>query len=88
MTILDERLNVVQKLTELFRVERQFYLFATVVSLVMLLGTGAVLIYNEQAGPAELTLMFGSTGLITYSAGRLLWMWNTAVAAVLSLDEG
>jgi hypothetical protein len=37
------------------------------------------LILNRQGEPATLTLMFGSSGLITYSTGRLLRMWDQAL---------
>jgi len=41
---------------------------------------------RNKAGTAELSLMFGSGGLITYTAGRLLVMWNEAMKRLLPSD--
>jgi hypothetical protein len=73
------RMDAVERLTNLFRLERMVHLVVTSLSLVMLLASAGVLLYKGQAGPAELTGLFGSSGLITYSAGRLLFMWNEAL---------
>ncbi len=73
---LKARMDAVERLTKLFKVERMVHLGVTTVSLAMLLVSAGVLLLKGQAGIAELTGLFGSAGLITYSAGRLLVMWN------------
>ena len=73
------RMDAVERLTRLFRLERIVHLSVTSLSLALLLVSAGVLLYKGQAGPAELTGLFGSSGLITYSAGRLLFMWNQAL---------
>lgn len=80
---LDQRLKAVERLTALYRLERMVHLIATAVSLLILLGTAGMMIYKGEAGPAELTLMFGSSGLITYTAGQLLRMWDRALSVIL-----
>ena len=77
-------MDAVERLTALFRMERLVHLFVTCLSLVMLLASAGVLLYRGQAGSAELTGLFGSSGLITYSAGRLLFMWNQALRLLAS----
>ena len=79
---LEARLQAVERLTRLFRLERMVHLVVTGLALLMLLTSAGVLIYRQQAGPAELTMLFGSSGLITYSAGRLLHMWNQALRII------
>lgn len=76
---LKARMDAVERLTRLFRLERMVYLVVTGVSLAMLLLSAGVLLYKEEAGAAELLGLFGSSGLITYSTGRLLFMWNQAL---------
>jgi hypothetical protein len=76
---ITNRMDAVERLTALFRLERMVHLGVTSVSLVLLLVCAGVLLVKEQAGPAELTGLLGSSGLITYSAGRLLFMWNQAL---------
>jgi hypothetical protein len=72
---LKARLEVVERLTSLFRLERMLHLGVTCLSLVILLSSAVIMIGRGKAGTPELTLMFGSSGLITYSANRLLYMW-------------
>ncbi len=81
---LRERLEAVERLVELFRLERYVYLGVTLVSFLVLLGSGISIILREQSDHSILTLLFGSSGLITYSTGRVLWMWNGALKAVMA----
>jgi hypothetical protein len=74
------RMDAVERLTKLFGTERLVHLIVTTISLIMLLSVAGRLIYKNQAGAAELTGLFGSSGLITYSAGRLLHMWTQALS--------
>lgn len=83
---LNARVRAVERLTKLFRLERLVHLSVTTVALLMLLGNAAMLLIRREAGPAELTLLFGSSGLITYSANRLLFMWNQALK-ILAMQE-
>jgi predicted membrane channel-forming protein YqfA (hemolysin III family) len=80
---LKARLEVVKELTNLFKFERMVYLCVTIISLIMILFSVGLLIYRKQAGSVELTLMFGSSGLITYSASRLLHMWDEALKRIV-----
>lgn len=79
---LKERIKAVERLTKLFRLERIVHLVVTCSSLAILLFVAVRLIYEDKAGSAELTMMFGSSGLITYSASRLLHMWNQALRVI------
>ena len=79
---LGERLVAVERITELFKLERIVYLSVTVLALAMLLASASVLIWKGSAGRIELSMLFGSSGLITYSCGRVLLMWNRALSIV------
>ena len=80
---LDARMGAVERLVHLFRLERIVHLVVTTVSLVMLLSSAAIVIFREEQTPAFLAMMFGSSGLITYSANRLLRMWNQALQVLM-----
>lgn len=80
-------MDAVERLTKLFRLERMVHLAVTGLSLLMLLTSAGVLLYEGKAGPAELTGLFGSSGLITYSAGRLLVMWNEALKLLAGTSD-
>ena len=77
---LNARLDAVERVTKLFKTERLVYLVMTTLSLAMLLLVAGRLIYKGEASAAELTALFGSSGLITYSTGRLLYMWTQALS--------
>jgi len=81
---LNERYNIVEKLIKLFKFERTVHLTVTSLSLIILMTSIVIMIIKEKAGSAELTLMFGSSGLITYAAGRLLRMWDQALKVIVT----
>jgi hypothetical protein len=84
---LAERLAAVERLIHLFRFERVVHLFVTSISLVMLLASAALLLYRSGPDMVVLTGLFGSSGLIAYSVGRLLRMWDQALQA-LQVSQG
>jgi hypothetical protein len=82
--ILENRVAAVERLMHLFRMERIVYLFVTSISLIVLL---AVAIRMYVAGESSIPvwgLMFGSSGLITITANRLLQMWSQSLRMVAS----
>ncbi len=81
---LQKRYEIVEKLTALFKFERMIHLIVTTISLVILFVAIAFMLIKGSAGTAELSLMFGSSGLITYSAGRLLRMWDQALKIIIT----
>jgi hypothetical protein len=79
---LAERLAVVERLIHLFRLERMVHLLVTSISLIMLLASAGVLLFRSGPDMVVLTGLFGSSGLIAYSIGRLLRMWDQALQAL------
>jgi hypothetical protein len=84
---IKQRMEVVEKLTRLFKFERMVYLGVTIISLIMLISSAISLMIKGKAGAAELTMLFGSSGLITYTAGRLLYMWSEALKRLVPSQE-
>ena len=80
---IDERLNAVERLLALFRMERLAYLTVTGIALAMLIGSGAYLIVQKQGDIATITGLFGSSGLITVALARLLRMWDQAISMIM-----
>lgn len=85
---LKERLEAVERLTLLYRPERTVHLVVTSASLVILLTAAGMMLYRGQAGLTELGLMFGSSGMVTYTAGQLLRMWDRAVSVIAPTGGG
>lgn len=82
------RLDAVERLMKLFKLERLVYLAATSVSVAMLLISAGFVIATRKATNVELVGFFGSSGLITFSAGRLLLMWNQALSLLGAGQKG
>ena len=81
---LDKRYLLVERLIKLFKFERMVHLAVTSVSLVILLVSITMMIIKKEASNVELSLMFGSSGLITYTGGRLLRMWDQALKIIVT----
>ncbi len=83
----DKRLAAVKQLLDLFRFERFTYLAVNILALIMLLASAAALLLRPAASGVSLytviTALFGSSGLITFSIGRLLHMWDQAIDMVM-----
>jgi hypothetical protein len=85
---LQGRIDALKQLLELFRLERLVYICMTVAALMILLVCAAILLFKDIPNAAVVgTGLFGSSGLITFTTGRLLRMWNQAFAAILGIVE-
>lgn len=76
---LNEMATILERITKIFQLERMVYVIATCAALLMLLINAALLIINGKAGAAELSLLFGSGGLITVSLNRIIRMWSVSM---------
>ncbi|MCI0417865.1 MAG: hypothetical protein L0312_01375 [Acidobacteria bacterium] len=81
---LRNRLEAVERLAALFRVERFVYLAITAISFLLLLGVAVRMFLQGTAQIAEWGLLFGSSGLITITANRVLQVWSQALRMVAS----
>lgn len=81
-TALEQRVLAAERILRIFLPERIGYLVVSILSCVTLLVVIWRLISAGTAGTAELVLMFGSTGLITVSAVRVLRMFHDVMAFV------
>jgi hypothetical protein len=81
---LRSRVLAIERLTALFRVERFVYLVVTGVSFLLLIGVAVRMLIQGTAQTAEWVLLFGSSGLITITANRVLQMWSQALRMVAS----
>jgi hypothetical protein len=81
---LRHRLEAVERLAALFRIERFVYLAITAVSFVLLFGVAARMFIEGTTGIVEWGLLFGSSGLITITANRVLQVWSQALRMIAS----
>ena len=80
----EDIISVIKDLRELHKFERIFYNATTVISFLVLL-FGAIFIIFKDNGKYDAILgtgMFGSSGVIAFTSGRILKMWGDAVDLV------
>ena len=80
--VLRDRVEAVERLARLFKVERFVYLGVTGISFLLLLTIAVRIFIQGGAQIAEWGLLFGSSGLITVTANRVLQMWSQALRMV------
>ena len=83
----DLRFRQLERLIQLFKPERMVHLAATSISLVILLFTAALVIKSGHGDYVTLGGFFGSTGVVGYSASRLLRMWDQSLKLLVSVTD-
>jgi hypothetical protein len=86
---LKSTVNAIKELVGLFKTERMVYLIITLISVLILIGTALSLIIKSDSQENTIAVMglFGSTGGIVYSTGRLLKMWSEAMQLVKNVID-
>ena len=85
-TTFKSKVDDIGKLLKYFHPERIAYLITTVASFIILITCAFVLIIKQSEDYASIFGLFGSSGVISYTASRLLRMWTDAVK-MLSEDK-
>lgn len=84
----NERLRAAQSIVRLFLPERVSYLVVCLLSVGTLLSTLWANIEHGGASSAQLSLMLGSSGLITISTARILRIFDRVIDRVLPAAGG
>ena len=80
MSESDNPLNDVRELLKEFKLERYFYVFTNGCSFIVLMVCAIMLIYQDLNENVQIVIgMFGSSGTILFSTGKILKMWNDAL---------
>ncbi|HEU0014150.1 MAG TPA: hypothetical protein VFQ45_10725 [Longimicrobium sp.] len=79
--VLTATLNAMDRLLNLFRLERMIHLVVGIVAFLMLLGAAATWLMSGMSD-AKMLLIFGSSGLVTISAARITYFFNKAFSLV------
>jgi len=88
-TKLEKTVAAIKELVNIFKVERTVYLIITLISVLVLIITAVSLILRSDSQENTIAVMglFGSSGGIVYSSGRLLKMWSEAMQLVNKVLE-
>ena len=79
---IEARTAAVERLLQIFKLERLVYLAATSVAFLIVIVAAVSMLRERGVDPTSLTLVFGSSGITGYSANRLLKMFNDALAMI------
>jgi hypothetical protein len=85
---LEKRLEVVQRLLATFRFERMVHLAVTLIALLVLLTCAIAMLVQKTEGYIEVFGLFGASGAITITCGKVLRMWNDALVALQMTPKG
>ena len=81
-----QRLEAVKELIAIFRLERTVYLTISALSFAVLLVTAVVVLQRGGvAASGQVLALFGSSGAIGFTGGRLLKMWSDALSFINAL---
>lgn len=79
-----DKIDAARQITMLFKMERYVYVTCCGFAVLLLFFCAFQLLTTEPPNyPVVVSSLFGSGGLITYSIGRLIFMWNKIVDIVL-----
>lgn len=78
-----DKIEAARQITALFQMERYAYVSSCAIAVGLLIFCAIMVMRAEPTNYAVLGSLFGSGGLITYSVGRLIFMWNKVVDIVL-----
>ncbi len=85
---LGKKIEAIGKLLDLFKYERIMYLSVTIISLLVLLGCALYMLYTRgKDSMPEVIAMFGSSGGIMVTCGRLLKMWSDAIQILSGIQN-
>ena len=85
---LDKKVDAIGRLLKLFQFERVIYVCVTLLSLIVLLTCAVYLLISKGISDiAPIVAMFGSSGAITFTLGRLLRMWSDAMKILSPLSS-
>jgi hypothetical protein len=79
-----DQIEAATQITQLFKMERYVYIGCCAVAVLILVYCAFRVLQKDTPDYVILGSLFGSGGLITYSIGRLIFMWNRIVDLVLS----
>ncbi len=83
--LLDAALNALDRLLNMFMIERYAYLALTVLSFALLLYAGILMITTNGANTEVLVAVFGGSGVVAASSARISWFFNRAFTLIEDL---
>ncbi len=77
-TDLNTKIEAIRSMLSMFRFERIMYIIVTLLSFLALLTCSVIMVFQGSKMPVVVA-MFGSSGGIAFTCGRLLKMWGDSM---------
>lgn len=79
---LEQRIEAIERITKLFKIERIIYIVVLSISFLLLCISFVMLLIEKDDKTVVLSVMFGSGGLVTVTIGGFLHMWNRSLKII------
>lgn len=77
-----ELIDIIRDLVKIFRFERILYSISAIIAFLILICCTIYSLCNGVISTLEIIAMCGSSGVITFTCGRFLKMWDDAIKLV------
>lgn len=84
---LQERIEAIERITRLFKMERIIYIIVLCISFLLLCVSFVMLLITKDDKTVILTIMYGSGGLVTVTIGGFLHMWNRSLKIIAPMMQ-
>jgi hypothetical protein len=86
--LVDTALGALERLMNMFKIERYVYLVLTMFSFLLLLYAAYLLIAEKPGNTEILVALFGSSGMIAVSSARIIYFFNRSFKLIEQLIGG
>jgi len=69
----------IKELVKLFLPERIIFGVFTIISFIILIACAIIMVYQDSDKTVFIIGLFGSTGVITFTSGKILKMWSDSI---------
>lgn len=72
--------TAIKDLIDTFKIDRYIFLFLSIFSFLFLMVCAVILLVSDESKFAYVLGMFGSSGVIAYTANRILVFWKDCIS--------
>lgn len=88
MNDIREKAEYVERLLASTKIERYSYLVICIASAIFLLSCAVISLVRDRGDMALVISLFGSSGVISYTAGQIMRVWTDAMKLVMPRTSG
>lgn len=82
MENIENKVTAIETLLKAFRIERILFLSVSIFAALILIAAAVFILFENPNQKEWFFSLFAPAGVITYSSGQILKMWNDAIAII------